>query len=428
MRNLHAQSDDELVEIIKDKYTTYKIMINRRKEIIVEIVDQKDDEYRFERGMTDYIEYHKLEKYDDDNDHAEAYDNKVAKKAARELDRTVYGGANVRDLDRDELQAQAETQHYPESMVSAAQSSVGTRARAPSSAAASVARPPQQSQPPHQRPNTSSMVVIDETQVGTGPGWQLLRRAKSSSNLSTTSAASGGLPVPKGSCGSSVSDFPAAASSGFTCEQLAQMEDGQGNGLASATASEAEVGWAPGPDSAGSANAAAALAAADAAQMCPKALDERSRQDATKALKAIMADFGTDDDHFDHSRQSKACDAAISRLRKHARKCSNSGDEDLRNFGQQLWDCADEIEERQSLFEDGRTKFAQVVTAKPSAARLIIMRVMSEQTICNFVSREAARLSDGALANHMTGRALILALAGQCRSEPPRPWTSFYQG
>ena len=223
--------------------------------------------------------------------------------------------------------------------------------------------------------------------------------------------------MPKGSCGSSVSDSPTAASSGFTCEQLAQMEDGQGNGLASATASEAE---APGSDSAGSANAAAALAAADAAQMCPKALDERSRQDATKALKAIMADFGTDDDHFDHSRQNKACDAAISRLRKHARKCSNSGDEDLRNFGQQLWDCADEIEERQSLFEDGRTKFAQVVTAKPSAARLIIMRVMSEQTICTFVSREAARPPDGALANHMTGRALILALAGHnVEAKPP---------
>ena len=93
-----------------------------------------------------------------------------------------------------------------------------------------------------------------------------------------------------------------------------------------------------------------------------------------------MADFGRDDDHFDHSRQNKACDQAISRLRKHARKCSNSSDDDLRNFGQQLWDCADEVEERQSLFDDGRTKFAQVVTSVPSAARTTIMAVMSEQT------------------------------------------------
>ena len=84
--------------------------------------------------------------------------------------------------------------------------------------------------------------------------------------------------MPKGSCGSSVSDFPAAASSRFS-EQLA-LEDGQGNGLASATASEAEVGSPGDSAAAGSANVAAALAAADAAQMCPKALDERSRQDA----------------------------------------------------------------------------------------------------------------------------------------------------
>ena len=412
-RHLTAESDEDLIDIIKEKYPTYKIMINKRKEIIVEMLDQTDGEYRFERGTNDYIEYHKLEKYDDDDDFAEAYDNKVAKRAAREMDRTVYGGANVKDLDQ--LDEHAETQCYPESFSEAASHNPGSRGAntaAASFAAAPPAKPlPQPTSPsPPAQPNT--VVILDDT----ADRWQSWpwqpqspsdsRRLKSSSHLSlsTTSAVSGGLPVPKVTS----STVTASAARSSATAEAGELEEGQGNGLYAAS----DVG--------SSGNGSTALAAAEAAQICPKAQDERIRQEATKALKAIMADFGTDDDHFDHSRQNKACDQAISRLRKHARKCSNSSDDDLRNFGQQLWDCADEVEERQSLFDDGRTKFAQVVTSVPSAARTTIMAVMSEQTICNFVAREAAKLSDVALTNQMSGRSLMLALVGHTAdSKPP---------
>jgi len=191
-------------------------------------------------------------------------------------------------------------------------------------------------------------------------------------------------------------------------DRQSEIEDGQGNGL------EDDIGS---PNASG-ANAAA-LSAAEELQMCPKAMDERTRQEATKALKSIMADFGSDDQHFDHSRQTKHCDTAIGRLRKHARKCSNSTDEELRSFGQQLWDCADEVEERQSLFNDGRTKFCQVVTSVPSAARQTILLLIKEGTLVNFIQREAPKLSDPALGNEMTGRTLFLSLVGHTSDTKP---------
>ena len=39
-------------------------MINKRGEIGVEIMDQNEGEYRFERGHNDYVEYHKLDAYE----------------------------------------------------------------------------------------------------------------------------------------------------------------------------------------------------------------------------------------------------------------------------------------------------------------------------------------------------------------------------
>ena len=59
-RNIKARDQDELIDIIRQKYPSYKIMVNKRGDIIVEILDQNDGEYRFERGTNDYIEYHKL--------------------------------------------------------------------------------------------------------------------------------------------------------------------------------------------------------------------------------------------------------------------------------------------------------------------------------------------------------------------------------
>ena len=113
---------------------------------------------------------------------------------------------------------------------------------------------------------------------------------------------------------------------------------------------------------------------------------------------------------MEHSRQPKACGAAVDRLRKWARKLSKSNDDELRNYSQQLFDSADEVEERQSMFDDARNKFTALVSQAPSKPRLAVMKTMTIATICSVVSREAPRISDSALGNQMDGRALYLGV------------------
>ena len=131
--------------------------------------------------------------------------------------------------------------------------------------------------------------------------------------------------------------------------------------------------------------------------------------EAQSAYDKIIADFGGDQ-HLEHSRQPKACGAAVDRLRKWARKLSKSNDDELRNYSQQLFDSADEVEERQSMFDDARNKFTALVSQAPSKPRLAVMKTMTNATICSLVSREAPRISDSALGNQMDGRALYLGV------------------
>ena len=434
-RNLTAETDEDLIDIIKDKHPTYKIMINKRREIVVEIQDQTGGEYRFERGTNEYTEYHKLERFDDADDHKEAHAQKMAKNASKEMDRTVYQGTSAKQLDRASASAVADgnlhgqawrdaaaTQIYRDDRDDASDAGSSrcpsprenrrtTAVLDPSAASTASAKAKQLTQ--QQQLNRSAAwsaqlgaggmgIIINDTLDAnvTGMPWEVVSMPRSDASRgrgSTAASAAGGLPM---------SESPRAKSDAMSDRQ-SELEDGQGNGLEDI-----------GSPSASGANAAA-LSAAEELQMCPKAMDERTRQEATKALKAIMADFGSDDQHFDHSRQTKHCDSAISRLRKHARKCSNSTDEELRSFGQQLWDCADEVEERQSLFNDGRTKFCQVVTSVPSAARQTILLLIKEGTLVNFIQREAPKLSDPALGNAMTGRTLFLSLVGHTSDTKP---------
>ena len=388
-RKLVADSDDELIDLIKKKYPTYKIMVNKLKEIIVEIQDQTDGEYRYERGTDDYIEYHKLERYDDADDHAEAFENKVAKREAKEMDRTLYGGCSTTECeDFDGGDGNISTLTYPESVPFRMEEA---------SPARSARSTPQRPQPPPQA-QISAVPVPVEIILDSQPGAQQqmiplrLGRQKSSSNLGSHAR----LPLCNRSVGSS------------ECSATLQ-QDGQGLGIHGNDGQSQDGG--NGSDSGRSGHSHGDVAGAVAVTGGRKGQDERMYQEGKKALDSILADFG-EDCHIDHSRQSKACEAAISRLRKHARKCSGSGDEDVRGFGQQLWDISDEIEERQSLWDDSRNKFAAVVCQAPTQRRSAILATMASTTICNLVQREAPRLSDAALTNQMTGRALFLSVSG----------------
>ena len=119
MRNLRFQSQDELIDIIKEKYSEYRIIVNKQGEVGVEILDQQEGEYRFERGHDDYTEYHKLESYGNESAaHSEAYNSKLLKRDLKDADRTIFAGAAAVDRLEDSVGSPnrpcAETQAYPD--------------------------------------------------------------------------------------------------------------------------------------------------------------------------------------------------------------------------------------------------------------------------------------------------------------------------
>lgn len=139
---------------------------------------------------------------------------------------------------------------------------------------------------------------------------------------------------------------------------------------------------------------------------------QRCLAEGKTALDKVLELFGADQ-HLEHSRQQKAVSAGVDRLRKWARKLAKfANDPECTNFSQQLFDAADEVEERQQLFDDARNRFVALVSQAPSNPREIIIKTLAVDTICSLVSKEAPRISDGALCNQMDGMALFTSLIG----------------
>ena len=187
-------------------------MVNKHGDIIVEILDQNDGEYRFERGTNDYIEYHKLEVYDDADDQKEAWNNKVAKREAKEFDRTLCSGDGNRDTGPElelapplQHNLSAETQTYPESYPLGSLGNVGPSAPAPA---------------------TRGLVLVEDSQTQVAPRHHPLARLKSSSELERFRADAARLPVASPT--RSRSAFSAADNQSVAETHL---EDAQGLGL-----------------------------------------------------------------------------------------------------------------------------------------------------------------------------------------------------
>ncbi len=51
LRRIKCETQNELIELIKFKYPDYRIVVNKQGEVGVEILDQVEGEYRFERGF-----------------------------------------------------------------------------------------------------------------------------------------------------------------------------------------------------------------------------------------------------------------------------------------------------------------------------------------------------------------------------------------
>ena len=104
----------------------------------------------------------------------------------------------------------------------------------------------------------------------------------------------------------------------------------------------------------------------------------------------------------------------MDKLRRWARKLSKSSDSECKSESQSLFDYADEIEERQNLFEDAKNNFSGTVLSSVSKPRSAILRTMSNGTICQLISMICHKASDDALRNELMGQALYKCLVGPC--------------
>ena len=76
-RRIKAADDDELIELIRERYTSDRIVLDPEGVVGVEVVDQKGGSYRFERGAIKFTEYRKKEKHDNTDEAREAFRGKV---------------------------------------------------------------------------------------------------------------------------------------------------------------------------------------------------------------------------------------------------------------------------------------------------------------------------------------------------------------
>lgn len=213
-RHIQAANQDELVDIIRQRYPDYKIVVAKNGGLIVEILDQNDGEYRFERGTNDYIEYHKLEVYDNADDQKEAFNNKILKREAKDLDRIVSDGAGPTSPQAASSAASvdswAETQAYPDTQLLPP----GNRTvpPVPPATAASLST----------SSRAASVVQIDSQSQSQVPNISLAR-LKASSQLGASSDGGRGLPLASRMDSDSLNDKQSVAPT--------DLEDAQGNGI-----------------------------------------------------------------------------------------------------------------------------------------------------------------------------------------------------
>ena len=384
-RNLTVEPPDcldSLVTLIENKYPDYKVIVDKEERVCVDIPDQTGGECRYERGAESFTSYKKYEKFDDKRQAKEHYDNLTAKTQCEDDDRIVADAA-----------ASDPTRRRSGSSSASASASISPGVKdkvqqmlnrpSPSKAFKAGPRSPIIINDTLDQAAESTVPGLDDEQAATEEDLDLdldSEYGKHAGLLPSASAASAAAGRRRSS-GASASDDGSAT----------VLEDGQGNGLES----EASFGKAT--------NATATKRSAA----------DRDMEEGKKALVHALKNFGQDA-HIEHSRQAKSCDAAVARLRKWARKIGKSKVKDHQDFSQTLHDLADEVEHRQALFEDARTRLASVVMEVPTKPRLAILNTMEATTVCSLIGREAAgaNISMAALTNSTEAQALFLVLSG----------------
>ena len=349
-------------------------------QVEVEMLDGPNDgSYRFERGTEDYVEYASAESFDDKSDAREAFGAKLAKREMRRSDNIVFDARITQD-DNDTVgscDGNDDDEDDPRIRLLPPKSQI----------VPSVAPAPSQASRLQRLP--SKVDLTEDTLQDCEPLAPTLAGYLSSSRGGRSIA---GSDRGRGSSGRRRSPAHSAANT-TVCEDDdeddggEEHQDGQGNQLEAASDAGAS------------------------GRGSRRKQDERDLDESKKALEKAKHDFGNDS-HLDHSRQASTCSKAVDKLRKWARKLSKSQDEECRNFSQTLFDYSDEIEERQSLFDDAKVNFSGSVLSTTSKPRSAILRTMGNANICALVAREATRASDEALNNEMMGQALFKCLVG----------------
>ena len=132
---------------------------------------------------------------------------------------------------------------------------------------------------------------------------------------------------------------------------------------------------------------------------------------ACATILAILVDFGNDD-HYEQSPQGKACEKTIARSRKWDGKISNARIEENKSYGQHLFDVADEIEERQSVFGDSRSipALIKLILNIAGPVRRTIIAGLTQETVSNMLSRELQNLSEMAMSKKDATDTIFLSL------------------
>jgi hypothetical protein len=355
----------------------------------VEILDLEGKAYRFERGVDDYTEYHKLESHESKDDAKEAFANKLAK-ARLKMQDSVISGRDVKDDD------------------------VGNDQEGINSGSDEEPPPSLKPIPPVRPPQSQSadvMVISDTLPHSSSDELPTLQQLPSLPDLSER-----GRPRTRGPPSSRISKASSIISGtpdsgrgrGSRTPKRSpglddQLHDGQGwQSLVTET-------------QAGAANDSAAASDAGKGR---RRQDARDLEDAQNAL-AKATDAFSNDNHLEHCKQASHCTNSVNKLRRWARKLSKSADAHLKDYSQTLFDYADEVEERQGVFEEIRSNYTGAVLAEPSAPRAAVLKSMSSATICTLISKEAHRVSDDALCNELTGQALFKSLVGPGSPDSP---------
>ena len=374
-----ADSLDALVELIEDKYPDYKVIVDPEGIVGVELPDQTGGEYRYERGAKNFTLYSKKESCETDEDAKELYTNLTMSKQCA-ADARILADSKIPECS-------------PVKSVRSDISDTPSRKSTPSKVARTVAM------------GDTMCYIPDDTQCNSDGGDSedgVETVAADELDNSCTGSSRGRAALP---CASSIANRSRAASARSSSKSSVaelELEDSQGLCL---DGRSSDAGSRRGSSRNQSQSQSQSASAKRTAM-------ERTVEDGKKALELILQDFGADQ-HIEHCRQAKTCAGSVSRLRSYGRKIGRSKNKEDENFSQTLFDVADEIEHRQSLFDDAKSQLVMVVMEVPSTSRLAVINVMPEATLCSLIGREgSSSISTAALSNSTEAQALFLLMSG----------------